>query len=121
MSTQTVLIIEDDEVLLTVIAELLRFEGLDVLIARDAHTGVQVAVEAHPDLILCDINLTQGSGYMVFESLQTDSRTNTIPMLFMTAAHNFDEIQQKTSIVREKIVRKPFDVSEFLAVIQRWL
>jgi hypothetical protein len=37
------------------------------------------------------------------------------------AVHNFDEIQQKTSIGREKIMSKPFDVSAFLATVHRWL
>ncbi len=121
MSLKTVLIIEDDEVLLSVIEELLKFEGLNVIATRNATTGIQLTTEAQPDLILCDINLPQISGYTIFEILKKDSRTSAIPFLFMTAAHDFDKIQQRTSIGIEKIIGKPFDVSAFLATIHRWV
>lgn len=121
MSAKTVLIIEDDDVLVSVIEELLKFDGLNVRIARNAAAGIQLSTEILPDLILCDINLPHISGYRVFETLRNDSRTNHIPFLFMTAAHDFDEIQQKASIERENIISKPFDVSAFLATIHRWV
>lgn len=115
------MVIEDDTVLVTVIEELLRFEGLNVLVAQDAATGFQLATEAHPDLILCDINLPHINGYAVFRMLQEDSRANTIPFVFMTGDPNFDEILQKTSLGREKIISKPFDALQFLAVIHQWV
>src|SRR5262249_42048113 len=121
MSKKTVLIIDDDEVLLSVIQELLKFEGLDVYLAQDALSGIQAMTEAHPDLILCDINLPQISGYQVFEAHKEDSRVSAIPFLFMTAAHDTDEIRQKTSLDNEKIIIKPFDIAEFLATVHRWV
>ncbi len=121
MSTRTVLIIEDDAVLLSVIEELLKFEGLNVIAAQNAQAGVQMALETQPNLILCDINLPYISGYTVFEALHNDSRTSDTPFLFMTALHNFDEILQRTSIEREKIISKPFDVDAFLETVRRWL
>jgi len=121
MSARTVLIIEDDPVLLSVIEELLKFEGLNVLTARNATTGLQTITERQPDLILCDVNLPHISGYAVYQALQEDSRTQAIPFLFMTAAHNIEEIQQKTSIDRKRIISKPFDVTLFLTTVHHWL
>jgi DNA-binding response OmpR family regulator len=120
MSTRAVLIIEDDEMLLSVIQELLKLEGLNVHIARDAESGIQLMTETQPNLIVCDINLLQGSGYEVFEALQGDNLNNT-PFLFMTATNDTDKIQQKTSIEYEKIIIKPFNVAEFLAIVRRWV
>lgn len=121
MPKKTILIIEDDRVLLSVIEELLVLEDLNVLVARNAATGIQLLTETQPDLILCDINMPHGSGYMVHEALQADKHAKTIPFLFMTAEFNFDEIQQKTSVRREMIISKPFDIANFLKTLHQWL
>jgi len=66
-------------------AQLLRFEGFEVIEAADGRAGVVTAVGSVPDLIVCDIMMPELDGFGVLQALRDNPRTAMIPFIFLTA------------------------------------
>ncbi len=76
-----ILIIEDNEHSLYLIAFILEKYGYEVIQARDGEEGIDRAVENKPALILLDIQWPEIDGYMVAEKLKTNPETRDTPLL----------------------------------------
>jgi two-component system cell cycle response regulator len=83
MADQTILIVDDSELMRAML--LATVEGLgDVVLAEDGKTGLKLALEVNPDLILLDIVLPDIDGFKVCEALKKDDRTKHIPVIVLT-------------------------------------
>lgn len=71
--TQTVLIIEDDEIQRNVLSERIRAEGFKVVEATDGKKGLEVANDQQPDIILLDNRMPEMSGYEMLRRLRESS------------------------------------------------
>ncbi|MRV71195.1 response regulator [Duganella sp. FT92W] len=80
-----VLIIEDNQPNMDLLAYLLSAFGHQPLCAYDGVEGVELARDALPDLIVCDLHLPRLDGYGVVRSLKGDPRTRAIPVLAASA------------------------------------
>lgn len=106
------LIVEDDGN----IAELLRLylekDGFEVAIASDGGTGVRMALESEPNLVLLDIMLPVLDGWQVCRKIRESSR---VPIIMLTAKGEvFDRVNGLEMGADDYIV-KPFEVKELLA------
>lgn len=81
----TILVIEDMDVLREEIAEILQYEGFQVLSAPDGRQGLALANQHLPDLILCDIAMPELDGYDTLRAIRANPATATIPFIFLTA------------------------------------
>ncbi|HQN19877.1 MAG TPA: PleD family two-component system response regulator [Syntrophobacteraceae bacterium] len=81
---QTVLIVDDAPANIELLSEVLESE-YEVLFALSGEDGLNIAFEEAPDLILLDIVMPQMDGYEVCARLKADPRTQTIPVIFVTA------------------------------------
>ncbi len=79
---KTILVIEDDRTIRTQILKVLEQQGFEVLAAAEGKTGVQLAREMLPDMILCDILMPGPDGFQVLEVLQREPITASIPLSF---------------------------------------
>lgn len=113
---KTVLIVEDDRAMIMGLAENLKFEGYAVLTATDGETGLRLALEKRPDLILLDIVLPGMTGYQVCKALRDEGRRTSIVML--TARD--EEVDKITGfdMGADDYMTKPFSVRELLARIK---
>ena len=84
MSNQTVLIIEDNELNMKLVTTLLKMGRHNYLEANDSKTGIQMAREHLPDLILMDIQLPDMDGLSATQVLKKDPRTQHIPIIALT-------------------------------------
>ena len=80
-----ILYIEDDEPSRDVLARRLELEGIEVLVAPDGKSGVELARAESPDLILLDLNLPILDGWEAARQLKTDPATAEIPIVAITA------------------------------------
>jgi len=62
---------------------LLELEGYEVIFAANGNTGLALAKEKKPDIILCDICMPETGGYKVFNGLSSDAETAHIPLSFL--------------------------------------
>jgi CheY-like chemotaxis protein len=60
-----ILVIEDDEYLRENLLEILKAEGFEAIAAEDGQTGINLAIQEVPDLILCDVMMPEVDGYEV--------------------------------------------------------
>lgn len=79
-----VLLIEDDAFLLGMYVTKLELEHLQPLVATDGDTGLRLAKQEKPDLILLDIILPGMDGFQVLEDLKADPATKGIPVILLT-------------------------------------
>ena len=114
---RTILVVDDERPLLTLLSEYLASKGFQVLTARDGQAGLEVARSARPDLIVLDVMLPRLDGYAVARALKGDPGTATIPIIiFSTRVSAADQAAFKAAGA-EVHVLKPFDPEQLLAKI----
>lgn len=117
---KTVLLVEDDNWLRYVMAELLADDGYEV---REAATGTQALalVEAEtPDAVVLDLNLPELSGLDVLHELRTSKQMLTLPVIVMSGALD-GETRQRLSRPSERaddVIEKPVDVGRLFACLE---
>jgi two-component system cell cycle response regulator DivK len=113
----TILVIEDNPANMTLAVFLLQSAGHTVLAATDAETGLRLAREQQPTLILMDIQLPGMDGLEATGILKDDPATRAIAVIALTAlAMKGDEARIRAAGC-DGYIAKPFVYHEFLAVI----
>lgn len=114
-----ILVIDDDEKITALLRRSLQFEGYQVSTAEDGETGLALAVQTRPDLVILDLMLPNLDGYQVCERLRNTYQT--IPILMLTAK---DEVKDKVkglTLGADDYLVKPFALEELLARIKALL
>ncbi len=116
-----ILVIEDEETVRDNIWELLDAEGFETLVAENGYVGLQLATQALPDLILCDLRMPELDGYGVLKALRAQPTTATIPVMFLTAKAANSDFSYGMALGAEAYLTKPFFLAELLAAIAKIL
>ncbi|MBP1722692.1 MAG: hypothetical protein H6Q44_397 [Deltaproteobacteria bacterium] len=116
-----ILLVDDDKDLLYGMKIWLRANGYHVLIAMDAMTAITLAQAERPDLILLDIGLPGGDGYMIMARLRRLMPSILIPILVITARDATTHEKKSLEAGAEGFFQKPFDTRQLLAAIQKAL
>jgi len=114
----TVLVIEDTSEVRHDIVEILSFEGYDVVGAADGVSGVRLARERRPDLVICDIMMPELDGYGVLEELRRGSSTSTIPFIFLTAKSAREDMRKGMVMGADDYITKPFTADELIDAVR---
>lgn len=112
-----ILVIEDDACIRDSIQDVLQLEGYQTLATSNGCSGVQLALEQRPDLILCDITMPEMDGYQVLTTLQQHQATNAIPFIFLTAKTTKAELRQGMNLGADDYLVKPCTAAELLDAI----
>jgi two-component system, cell cycle response regulator DivK len=116
-----ILVVEDNPLNRKLFTDLLEDRGYEVLQASTRAEAVRLGHEHHPDLILMDVRLPDGSGLEATRQLKRDDRTKEIPIIILTASP-LDEDQAKA---RESgcdaFLSKPIVVRDFLLTVNEFL
>jgi DNA-binding response OmpR family regulator len=117
-----ILIVDDDERMLTLYSDILRREGYEVLTAADARKALELAVSAQPNLVLLDVMMPSLDGGDAFGYLSRNSSTKEIPVIFLTSLVKEDEVQaEKGRIGGREYISKSAPMPKFLATIREAL
>ncbi len=118
MTTQTVLIVEDEQDIRELLAFNLKREGFAVLEAENGGRALELAREKRPDILLLDLMLPDTDGLSVCKALQRDARTGAIPVIMLTAkGEEVDRIVGLELGAADYIV-KPFSLREVVLRIR---
>jgi len=112
-----VLIVEDEEGLLEGLAHNFRYEGYEVLTARNGQEGLKLALKQKPDVVLLDIMLPEKDGFTVLKELR--QRHRDIPVLVMTARNFEADVLKGFDLGADDYVTKPFGIKELMARVRR--
>ena len=110
-----ILIVDDIPENLQVLSETLLIYGYEVILASNGATALEMAASRRPDLILLDILMPGMNGYEVCTRLKSDPEYNHIPIIFLSAKVEIEDIIQGFSVGGSDYVAKPFNIHEVVA------
>ncbi len=114
----TILVIEDNAEMCDNISSILHLNKYKVLKAPDGKTGVELAYENKPDLILCDVMMPELDGYGVLHILSKHPETSDIPFIFLTAKAENTDFRKGMSLGADDYITKPFDGLDLLKAVE---
>ncbi len=120
--THTVLHIEDNPSNLNLVAEILALRSQVTLISTmQGRSGLDMAREHHPDLILLDVHLPHLAGDVLLRELKDDPRTREIPVVMVSADATPLRIQRLLDLGAKAYLTKPLEVPMFLHTVDNAL
>ena len=109
--TLTILVVDDEDDLLSLLDYNLQQEGFDVLLARDGVEGLEAAREHMPDLIVLDIMMPKMDGIEMCRRLRQDAHLRTIPVMMLTARTEEEDQVEGLDVGADIYLGKPVSVS----------
>ncbi len=116
-----VLVVDDEDDVLTYLTSLLEDNGYDTLTAHDGAEGLKIAKEKKPDLISLDITMAEESGVKMYRKIREDKETSDIPVIIVTGvASDFKSFIESRKQVNppQGYFEKPIDKDAYLAKIK---
>ena len=113
---KTVLIIEDEQNIVDILSFNLGREGYDTLEALDGPTGLQLALEQNPDLILLDLMLPGMDGFEVCRRIREAG--SSVPIVMLTAREEEDDKVRGLELGADDYITKPFKNRELIARVK---
>lgn len=113
-----ILVVDDDQPIVDLIAELLVEEGYSVRTGITTDDARLLIAERHPDLLLCDLHLPDKNGDVLARELKNDGLID-IPVMLMTA----DSLAART-LSMDNIVcclLKPFDINDLIDCVAKYI
>jgi CheY-like chemotaxis protein len=116
----TILVIDDDPAMQTVLEIVLREAGYRVEVAGNGQEGVTKLVSLRPNLVICDIMMPQMDGVEAFQRMKDQLQEEGIPIFIITALNRrpwFADLEAEGAV----IIQKPFEIKQMLNLIQTML
>jgi DNA-binding response OmpR family regulator len=113
-----VLIIDDEAPIRLLCRVNLEAEGLEVLEAPDGPSGLDVAREQRPDVILLDVMMPGLDGWRVAENLLEDPLTRDVPVVFLTARADLRDRARGMDLGGIDYITKPFNPVELAMLVR---
>jgi DNA-binding response OmpR family regulator len=110
----TVLVIDDDPVILELLRVNFEIEGFDVICATDGEEGLKRAQADHPDVVISDIMMPRRDGLQLLHDLKADPGTEDLPVILLSAKAQRNEVQQGLDMGADDYITKPFDPLELI-------
>jgi CheY-like chemotaxis protein len=117
---KTILVMDDDLALQTVLEIALRDAGYDVILANDGQEGIEKLTTLNPNLVISDIMMPQMDGVETFQRIKEQLQDNGIPIFIMTALSRkpwFADLEAEGAV----IIQKPFEIDELLRLVHDML
>ena len=118
----TILIVEDEEVLRGVLKDRFENEDFDVIIAKDGEEGLLTALEKQPDVILLDIIMPKMDGLAMLKKLRTYDRGKNIRVVVMTNVNDSKEVHEALANgARDFLVKSDWVIADLVTSVRNQL
>ncbi len=119
MDKSTILVVENEEVMLHGIREVLERENYEVMTALNGYEGLEVLKEAgiEPDLILSDIMMPGMDGYEFIEAVREQLNWVDVPFIFLTAKTERKDHNKARALGADDYLHKPFQIDELILAV----
>jgi two-component system KDP operon response regulator KdpE len=118
MRKPKILVVDDDPDLLKALRLRLRANNCDVISVSDGYSVMGAAQKEHPDVIILDLGLPAGDGFVVLERLQSSDTLSGIPVIVLTARDPQGNEARALRAGAAAFFQKPVDNEELLNVIR---
>ena len=115
-----ILLVDDEEQLINIMASVLQDEGFAVKKMMSAEEALDSYASFHPDLVISDVKMERMDGFLMYEKLKAING-RCVPFIFLTALDDRLGQQRAKSLGATAYVSKPFDVDELVGIVKRVL
>lgn len=115
---EKIMVIDDEETTVQLIAILLERRGYEVIKAYRAEDGLRKAYRSHPDLVLLDIMMPEMDGWEVCRRLR---ELSDVPIVFLTARSEIRDVVKGLEMGADDYIVKPYDNDELVARVRAHL
>jgi DNA-binding response OmpR family regulator len=113
-----VLVADDDEDILTLVALRFRRSGLEVILARDGEEALELIQTRAPDAAVLDIAMPKLTGLEVVRRLRDSEATKTLPIVLLTARAGDKDVELGLEAGADEYITKPFSPQDLYACVQ---
>lgn len=118
---KTVMVVDDDDLLITLIKHRLEREGFHVVPFLNGPAAYAAAPAVNPDLVILDVKMPEMDGFELLERLRTITAFKKTPILMLTSMGGETDVVRGLSLGADDYILKPFSPVELLARVHRHL
>ena len=118
---RTVLVVDDDPVILRLLEVNFEMEGFAVRTAGDGVEGLEVARAEQPDVIVSDVMMPRMSGLELVAALKGDAATAGIPIILLSAKAQVSDVRSGLDAGADDYVTKPFEPNDLVERVLKLL
>jgi len=118
MHPNAILVVDDEPAILEMIAELLSYEGFEVVTTSQGSVALTRAKADPPALILLDLMMPEMSGWQVIDALKASPQTRAIPIVVLSARRDLPVTAKELGIA--VFLTKPFDLDELISIAHQY-
>lgn len=118
MSTQKILVVDDDKSIIEIVRLYLEQAGYTVLIATDGASAMQMLHSENPDLLILDLMLPDRDRWDITSTIRNDKRLASLPIIMLTARVSDSEKILGLELGADDYVTKPFNPREIVARVR---
>ena len=116
---RSVLVVDDDPLILRIVSTILDLEEFDVATAQDAAEAMQILDGARPDIVVTDVMMPGMDGFELCRKIKDDHPT--MPVILLTAREDDDSLRQGKESGSDAYLTKPFSPLELIDAIESLL
>jgi DNA-binding response OmpR family regulator len=110
----SVLVVDDDPVILRLLQVNFELEGISVATAVDGDEGLEMVQSDPPDLVISDIMMPKVNGLELLAALRSSPETAAMPVILLSAKAQVADVQRGLELGADDYVTKPFDPLELI-------
>lgn len=115
----TILVVDDDEIIRSILEDILTGAGHTVVQASDGDACIKAARDAAPDVILLDMNMPKMTGFEVAPVLRSHPATKSIPIVALTADASTQSMEAAHDAGCDNYLAKPLKSDSILNLVNR--
>ena len=117
-SAGRVLVVDDSDVIRTLITVNLELEGFEVVTAVDGQDALEKVYDVLPDVITIDVRMPRLDGFDTVERMRADPRTQDLKIAMVTASAQVDDLRRGDEVGVDAYVTKPFDPTTLVRTVR---
>jgi CheY-like chemotaxis protein len=116
-----VLVADNEEDIIALVAFKLEREGYEVIGACDGEQALELLHERHPRLALLDVHMPKLDGYDLTRAIRNDECLRTMPVIILSASVNQEDIEASFEAGADDHLKKPFSPASLAARVEAFL
>ena len=122
MSQPTILLIDDDNVILEMYERKLKLNRFKVLKANNGKDGLELAKKEHPDLIITDLVMPGNDGFELLQRIKGDKKTQDIPVITLTNLSNESDRKEVLKLgAKDYIIKSNFTPAQIVEKVKEFI
>ncbi len=114
-----IVVVEDEFDSLQMVSEILRYYGVDVLVAHNGRECIELLKRNHATLVLTDLAMPEMDGWETLKAIRANPRTEMIPVVAVSAYHSVEVAEQAINAGFKGFIAKPISPKTFMQNLEK--